>query len=540
MYGVLQKYQIDPIPWGGDVSSRIAANLGNSIFVAAYLIMVFPLTVMRIVKSFEELLNNQGNLPPNFLRASLYVFIATLQIIALYFSGSRGPWLGFGASLVFLWICLSLIWKIRWLTISGVILFLLASFFLIMLNLANGPLQNIRSTPGLYRLGSLVDVESRTGKVRTLIWSGAFELVSPHEPIEFPDGRKDKFNIFRPLIGYGPESMYVVYNPFYPPELTQVEKRNASPDRSHNETWDSLVITGILGLAVYLILFSSIIFYGLSWLGLIQSKIQRRLFFGLLISGGLISSVLFTRIMGPGLFGVALPFGMILGVLIYLILISLFGSYSPPESTAKKVRSYIILGLLAAIVAHFIEINFGIAIAATRLNFWVFTGLLFLTGFVFPVYELHGRATIIDQLSLLKISNQSLSDLDAGASGVEENLNNKGSEIRKHSKDLKIKNRKRQKNKILLRSTWSGRFFGMREDLIYGFILAILLITIGFNMLSNCIGIEYLLRDYLEFDYQGREGLFCQFLWCSDHGSCHLDCCCSNFFKRNSFIKQPR
>ncbi len=65
---------------------------------------------------------------------------------------------------------------------------------------------------------------------------------------EFPDGREDPFNFLRPLIGYGPESMYVAYNRFYPPELTQVEKRNASPDRSHNETWDSLVITGVLGL----------------------------------------------------------------------------------------------------------------------------------------------------------------------------------------------------------------------------------------------------------------------------------------------------
>ena len=56
LYGVLQRYQADPIPWGGDVIARVASNLGNSIFVAAYLIMVFPLTVMRIVEFFEALL----------------------------------------------------------------------------------------------------------------------------------------------------------------------------------------------------------------------------------------------------------------------------------------------------------------------------------------------------------------------------------------------------------------------------------------------------------------------------------------------------
>ena len=114
---------------------------------------------------------------------------------------------------------------------------------------------------------SCLDAESRTGRVRVLIWQGAAELVQPHQPLEYPDGNKDAFNFLRPLIGYGPESMYVAYNPFYQPELTQVEKRNASPDRSHNETWDSLVITGVLGLAVYLAIFGSVIYYGLEMAG---------------------------------------------------------------------------------------------------------------------------------------------------------------------------------------------------------------------------------------------------------------------------------
>ena len=56
LYGVLQHYKIDPVPWGGDVSNRIAANLGNSIFVAAFLIMVLPLTIGRIVDAFRSIL----------------------------------------------------------------------------------------------------------------------------------------------------------------------------------------------------------------------------------------------------------------------------------------------------------------------------------------------------------------------------------------------------------------------------------------------------------------------------------------------------
>lgn len=384
LYGVLQRYGLDPIPWAGNVVTRIAANMGNPIFVAAYLIMVFPLTFMRIVDSFSAILEERGRLLPNFSRATAYVFIAALQLISLYFSGSRGPWLGWAASLIFLGLGLSLIWRKRWLTIAGVAAAGVAALFLILLNIPNGPLESLQSVPGIGRLGSLLDAESRTGQVRTLIWQGASELVSPHPPIEFPDGSQDRFNALRPLIGYGPESMYVAYNPFYPPELTLVEKRNASPDRSHNETWDSLVITGVLGLVVYLALFGSVLYYGLKWLRLVNGAGQRNLFLGLYLGGGLVSGVGFVAWGGLKFLGVGLPFGMILGVIIYLILTALFGRYQAPESNEEKVAAFVLLGLLAAIVAHFVEINFGIAIAATRTYFWAYAGLLVVVGYVLP------------------------------------------------------------------------------------------------------------------------------------------------------------
>jgi tetratricopeptide (TPR) repeat protein len=40
--------------------------------------------------------------------------------------------------------------------------------------------------------------------------------------------------------------------------------------------------------------------------------------------------------------------------------------------------------LFAAIVGHFVEINFGIAIVATRTLFWTYAGLILVVGFVFP------------------------------------------------------------------------------------------------------------------------------------------------------------
>lgn len=395
LYGVLQRVHADPIPWGADVSTRIAANMGNSIFLAAYLIMVFPLTVMRLVVAFEALLDSaEPRLLVHSLRLSAYGFLAALQGIALYFSGSRGPWLGWAASLVVLWLGISLLWRRRWLTLGGVALALAGGLFLVLLNLPQGPLESLRSRPEFARLGQLLDAESRTGRVRTLIWGGAVELILPHAPLEYPDGRKDPFNALRPLLGYGPESMYVAYNRFYPPELTQVEKRNASPDRAHNETWDALIITGLPGLIVYLGLFGSALYYGLRWLGLIPTASQRRLFLILYLGGGLGTAAFFWAWKGVAFMGVALPFGMVFGVMLYLVIAALRLPLGEEVKGEGRRRAYLLLALTAALVAHYIEINFGIAIAATRTLFWVYAALLLLVGEVLPRAGLYGEASM--------------------------------------------------------------------------------------------------------------------------------------------------
>src|SRR4029078_3402515 len=51
LYGIIQHYFVDPLPWIGDVTSRVASTLGNSIFIGAYLILTIPLAVLRLISS---------------------------------------------------------------------------------------------------------------------------------------------------------------------------------------------------------------------------------------------------------------------------------------------------------------------------------------------------------------------------------------------------------------------------------------------------------------------------------------------------------
>ena len=404
LYGLIQHFGLDPLPWGGDVQSRAASNMGNAIFVAAYMIMIVPLTIARLLENWKEALGGltvrdgvlgvvafvllaaallvgmllpvgQGQewvrwlallvgmalqvpiyflsppqqrprvltirLPLTFaflvgfswileiffppLSASYfwlglvaailfllamaafayylrkpvgrlmllaaYFIILVAQLVCIFYTQSRGPLLGLLAGLFFFLALLGLVKRQVWVPWLMSAVAVGVAIFLILFNTVDSPLMNqLRQTRYVGRLGRVLETESGTGKVRVLIWEGVTELVDWHPPLVRPgeDGGPDTFNALRPILGYGPESMYVAYNRFYPPELGHFEKRNASPDRSHNETFDALVTTGGVGTLVYLLLFGSIFYYGFRWLGLMRKRWQLWALIGLLVAGAVL------------------------------------------------------------------------------------------------------------------------------------------------------------------------------------------------------------------------------------------------------------
>lgn len=381
LYGIIQHYGLDPLPWQGDVITRVAGNMGNSIFVAAYLIMVAPLTLARIVDTFTAILKEEQSAVADVILGACYIFTFAIQIICIFFTASRGPWLGLFAGLFFFVLTLGVTKRQRWVAWTAISLAVVVGIFLVVLNLPNTPLEPIKTLPYVGRLGTLLETESGTGKVRILIWQGNVKLLSPHPPLEFPDGQPDRLHFLRPLIGYGPESMWVAYNRFYPPDLAHVEARNASPDRSHNETFDALVITGILGFLAEMLLFASVFYYGFRWLGLIGDALQRNVFIGLWIGGGVFGATFFGVWRGAEFIGVGLPFGIALGLGAYLIVHAILFYHRGGERIGG-VYETLLIGLVAAMMAHFVEIHFGIAIAATRTYFWIYAGLMVTIAYV--------------------------------------------------------------------------------------------------------------------------------------------------------------
>lgn len=479
-YALLQHFDLDPLPWGGNVVRRVAGHMGNAIFIAAYLIMAVPLTIGRIIDAFAKILSDEELAAADVVRSSIYIFTVAIQLIAIYWSQSRGPWLGLfvglfafvlivlvslrnaaveagrfrlsdggkalllslggtavlfalflflfravtaggrlamlaGAAssfaalaaavgivvlIIFVMIAARSGWRwlwLAWLMLSLVVVGWLAAFnFGAELDARVGEtavLGDITNTlvawqelPAIGRLGRLLDSESSTGKVRVLIWEGALDLISVHEPLQFPDGGEDRFNFLRPLFGYGPESMYVAYNRFYPPELATVEARNASPDRSHNETFDALVITGGIGFLIWQALYLSVFYYGFRWLGVVRTRRDRNLLIVAWIVGAVLFTLLIVWRMGLPFLGVAIPFGSILGLIVYLIYYALTAQTGGEDADADPfhVDRLLMTALVAAALAHYVEIHFGIAIAATRTHFFVYVALMFLVGYRLP------------------------------------------------------------------------------------------------------------------------------------------------------------
>lgn len=195
--------------------------------------------------------------------------ISALILLTIFFTQSRGPWIG-GAAGLFVFFTL-LLWRAmqrsraegsprvrlwRGMLIGEIVLTVALAAFIVVFNFSDAPFfAQLRQVPYIGRMGRLLETDSGTGLVRRLIWAGDDKAGGAVALITFDP--------LRTIIGWGPESMFVAYNQVYPPSLANIEARGASPDRSHEAYLDELVTKGLLGLISYL--FVVISFFVLAW-----------------------------------------------------------------------------------------------------------------------------------------------------------------------------------------------------------------------------------------------------------------------------------
>lgn len=189
-----------------DARSPLFATLGRANFLGAYLAILIPLTVAL-----------RPGAPRR--RANLLAVLLALQLVAVVLTLARAAWLGTAVGLAafgLLWYGPRLGRRQRGLLWGGLAALMLA-----------GPLAVIGA----------VGEAGESVAARRLIWQSVAALIGQ-----------------RPLLGYGPDSLEIVFPSVFPPALVYYQGRQVFVDRAHNFLLDWAVTTGVPGLLALLLL----------------------------------------------------------------------------------------------------------------------------------------------------------------------------------------------------------------------------------------------------------------------------------------------
>lgn len=212
LLGLAQALGWQPLPLLTDARSPVYATLGRSNFLAAYLAILLPLTLALLLTCRQKwqrlllaalLLSEAAVLGIAFARSAWLAALVGLALFAWLWRGtSRQGTIQNGQA-------------VRWRRVVWVGLVLLA---------LSGPLV----------VAWLAQAEQGSTAARLTIWRSTVQLIGE-----------------RPFLGYGLDSLPLVFPRVFPPELVYYQGRHFFVDRAHNWLLDWALSTGLLGLLAF-------------------------------------------------------------------------------------------------------------------------------------------------------------------------------------------------------------------------------------------------------------------------------------------------
>lgn len=265
---------------------RLFSTLGQPNWLAAYFSILIPISmslgIYRLTNTHETRELSKQNLlsfvkERGNIQAFLLIGLSLLLFIEILWSQSQSGYLGiltglftFFAGILYFVLKhtkIKNIYKNRTIKASAIIiiLFFLASFFM------GNPLQGripLLSLSGFMRTFTPVSPPEQTtntqtqtvatpeelggsdsGKIRLVVWRGAFELFKKH-----------------PLFGTGVETFAYSYYSVKPQEHNLLSEWDFLYNKAHNEYINYLATTGIVGLGTYLFMIFWFLFYTIKYL----------------------------------------------------------------------------------------------------------------------------------------------------------------------------------------------------------------------------------------------------------------------------------
>ncbi|MCX8092866.1 MAG: tetratricopeptide repeat protein [Candidatus Goldbacteria bacterium] len=240
-YGMLQYFGIDFIKWISFGAGRVYSTMGNPDYMSAQFSILIPLIIMLLISPIKPL--------NKFFLLLLLIFMFFLIIVA----HGRGAWMGFFASLFYLFFMIWLIYGIKFfgknryffLTILCFVLFLIIIFS--FPNPINKNAQTIKS-----RIKSGFDITSDSVAVRLFYWESALHMAKHHPLLGVGIGG------FSLNTSFYQRKVLDRWEKVYPPIAKKVEPHVEL--FTHNDYLQTLSEMGFIGLGIFLwLLFSAFI-----------------------------------------------------------------------------------------------------------------------------------------------------------------------------------------------------------------------------------------------------------------------------------------
>ena len=211
-------------------------TIGNADLLGSYAIFS-AFFALYLWKNPNIDVRHRGNFDVGHLYFANYFWAVAffLNIGTLYFAGSRGAMLGFGAGIfVFM---ISSIWQNKsnlkiWVIIAGCLVAVYGVLFMA---------RNTDFVENNYQLRRIthISIQDTTVQQRFTEWGIAFEAFKA-----------------KPVFGFGPNNYLYLHNAFLNPRVYNLQETNF--DRAHNAYLDYASMSGILGLLGYLFLIGAL------------------------------------------------------------------------------------------------------------------------------------------------------------------------------------------------------------------------------------------------------------------------------------------
>jgi O-antigen ligase len=240
-YGIGQHFGYDWARSDPHPVARATLSFGNPIFGPAYLLMTVPLSVALFMPWREKMSADR--------HIWLGAGIIALQLTAILFTLSRGPWIGLLSGMIVFFGVLAWAQGARS-VIRPVLIVLAASFLALGINALPVPGEPGGGDLFVERFTSIGPSIRSGASNRIVMWEtagNAFVTVPWVDTEEFPEIPDLRFKLLRPVVGYGPDMFPYAY-----PLMGESSYTQEATSHGHNFVVHTALELGLLGVAAYM------------------------------------------------------------------------------------------------------------------------------------------------------------------------------------------------------------------------------------------------------------------------------------------------